>query len=550
MISLGLYGSEVEEKIGSLKTIIIYIFSGFGGSIISMMSYNAIYYNSNINHYSVGASGAIFGIIVASGILQAKEQGTNPAFALFGGIIYGGATFFVGVDIFGHIGGAVIGGIVTYVVTFGYWIPKKESKICIVISIILICIICCLGMFGKIIFENFGFENVYIKQVKDSTITGMGGITYRQAMDEYYKSGEWICFESDKGSTVVEYKTEKESIQFVLYPETNTFEPSCYSLDNKGKTQEDLENKIYEVFTTYARNHNIVTDWNEYVCEKYKYVKFVRYGYPENVKNVNYKEALEEFLENPIWKYFKSTNNEDIVEINGSGVYNNIHRDITMQFKIISESQFMATYLSYDGESQTDLELNTFINTVFQAYALKHNIDIGLSAPYSSQNVYEEYDIYDSSNNCDDYEEFDNTDNYDEYYNSSDGYESFDNYNIKPLEEPEQVFDEYINAFIAAVNENDFSGLNYCMDTGSPFYEDQIDLAIDYNNRGIWEELISYEITNVDYLDANHNYFAYVTTNEKYNVHYSDGSSRIVEQSFTYQCTYYDGAGWLVSGIS
>lgn len=136
-----------------------------------------------------------------------------------------------------------------------------------------------------------------------------------------------------------------------------------------------------------------------------------------------------------------------------------------------------------------------------------------------------------------------------DYDGASDEYE-YVNYSEISLEEPEQAFDEYINAFIVAVNENDFSGLNYCMDTGSPFYEDQIDLAIDYNNRGIWEELISYEIVNVDYLDANQNYFAYVTTNEKYNVHYSDGSSQIVEQSFTYQCTYYDGTGWLVSGIS
>ena len=54
MYSLYIIGSQLESFLGKTKYIIVYLLSGIAGSVLS------IFFNSN---YSVGASGAIFGLL-------------------------------------------------------------------------------------------------------------------------------------------------------------------------------------------------------------------------------------------------------------------------------------------------------------------------------------------------------------------------------------------------------------------------------------------------------------------------------------------------------
>ncbi|MDO5779497.1 MAG: rhomboid family intramembrane serine protease [Clostridium sp.] len=108
MYALKIIGSEVEYVYGKFKYITIYLISALGGSIFS--------YLFNANSISVGASGAIFGLLGAMiifGIRHKNIIGKAYIMNLFKVLLI---NIFIGVtlsniDNGAHIGGLVLGGI-------------------------------------------------------------------------------------------------------------------------------------------------------------------------------------------------------------------------------------------------------------------------------------------------------------------------------------------------------------------------------------------------------------------------------------------------------
>ena len=108
MYALKIIGSEVEYVYGKIKYIVIYLISALGGSIFS--------YLFNANSISVGASGAIFGLLGAMiifGIRHKNKIGKAYIINLFKVLLI---NIFIGVtlsniDNGAHIGGLIFGGI-------------------------------------------------------------------------------------------------------------------------------------------------------------------------------------------------------------------------------------------------------------------------------------------------------------------------------------------------------------------------------------------------------------------------------------------------------
>ena len=65
-----LMGNAVERNLGHIKYLILYIVSGVGGNIISVLYDRA----QGVNTYSVGASGAVFGVMGALIVLIIKGR--------------------------------------------------------------------------------------------------------------------------------------------------------------------------------------------------------------------------------------------------------------------------------------------------------------------------------------------------------------------------------------------------------------------------------------------------------------------------------------------
>lgn len=111
-IYLYFFGTRTELLYGKIKMLIIYIVSALGGSVLSAVCNNVI---------SVGASGAIFGLIGAV-LVYSRQNGKRnvgiqyttivllAAIGLFAGL------FQENVDYFGHIGGFVAGLISSFAV--------------------------------------------------------------------------------------------------------------------------------------------------------------------------------------------------------------------------------------------------------------------------------------------------------------------------------------------------------------------------------------------------------------------------------------------------
>ena len=105
-------GNAVERNLGHIKYLILYIVSGVGGNIISVLYDRA----QGVNTYSVGASGAVFGVMGALIVLIIKGRKklrtgssmlVRAGFAVFYAVYAGLRTTYT--NNAAHIGGLAFG---------------------------------------------------------------------------------------------------------------------------------------------------------------------------------------------------------------------------------------------------------------------------------------------------------------------------------------------------------------------------------------------------------------------------------------------------------
>jgi rhomboid protease GluP len=109
MYALYIFGIGLERRYGHGRYLLLYVLSGFAGSVFSFLFSSA---------YSIGASGAIFGLIGAEGIFlyqnrklfgnQVRQAISNVVFVVAINLFLG---LQPGIDNWGHIGG-LMGGVI------------------------------------------------------------------------------------------------------------------------------------------------------------------------------------------------------------------------------------------------------------------------------------------------------------------------------------------------------------------------------------------------------------------------------------------------------
>jgi len=126
MLSLVFIGIRLEQQFGFVRVGLLYLLSGFGGSILS-----CLFIQKSI---SVGASGALFGLLGAmlSELLTNWTIYSNKAAALFTLIVIVVINLAVGilphVDNFAHIGGFLTGLLLGFVLLIRPQIGWMESQ--------------------------------------------------------------------------------------------------------------------------------------------------------------------------------------------------------------------------------------------------------------------------------------------------------------------------------------------------------------------------------------------------------------------------------------
>ena len=104
-------------------------------------------------------------------------------------------------------------------------------------------------------------------------------------------------------------------------------------------------------------------------------IQFIQEAHFDNIPEISFGEALEEFCSETEWKAFVSDKEREIVEFNGRCKYQGRQEEICLQFVLdMDEASYLVDYLSLTGESQTKREKLDFLKEVFVTYGKEHEI--------------------------------------------------------------------------------------------------------------------------------------------------------------------------------
>lgn len=115
MFGLLVFGALVEKNFSKIEFLLIYFFSGFIGNIFSL-------FLLPINSISLGASGAVFGLLGAAFLIIALENPSLLFLAILYLMFFLTSSFSPGINAWAHIFG-LIGGILS-----GYILRKHNHQ--------------------------------------------------------------------------------------------------------------------------------------------------------------------------------------------------------------------------------------------------------------------------------------------------------------------------------------------------------------------------------------------------------------------------------------
>src|SRR3954471_4183864 len=134
MLALFYVGPTLERILGPVRFSVVYLLSGLGGSVLS-------YVGGSKLQLAAGASGAIFGLFGAFFVvIRQQKLDPRPIVGLIGiNLVLG---FVIpNVDVLGHIGGLITGGLVTAGIIYvprGRYRPLLQGITVLVVSVVLV----------------------------------------------------------------------------------------------------------------------------------------------------------------------------------------------------------------------------------------------------------------------------------------------------------------------------------------------------------------------------------------------------------------------------
>ena len=247
MVALFLFGKLVEERLGSLRMAVIYFGSGIGAGAVSMELAHILH--PERARFAAGASGAVFGIMCAAVFLHimGRKNAERKDMLIAIALVIGYAIYSAGgnVDIYGHIGGAIVGGVLAFALNVKKWQGFTENQFCKILAIIATIVLCVMGVgeahIGKDQTSLMDKQVTYIREqpVADYEMKSYGTKTYGEALDDYCTNTKWESFTTEQGEQVVEFTgkayykgSEKQVlIQFLITGDCESYELTYFAFD-------------------------------------------------------------------------------------------------------------------------------------------------------------------------------------------------------------------------------------------------------------------------------------------------------------------------------
>lgn len=219
MVALYLFGSRLEPRIGSLRTAIIYFGSGLASGLVSVYVSHLI--NPDVIRFAAGASGAIFGVMCATLFTNFSSRTDSSKTTVIASIalivVYALISNGANVDILGHLGGGIAGGILIFMLYHDRMDDAFENTFAKILAILLTLIICFIGVSrAGIGTKASAMQDSRIDTVKQQQIFQGETITFGECLDNKCTDPEWTIFSSTDNKKVVEFNGN------VLYNNVNS----------------------------------------------------------------------------------------------------------------------------------------------------------------------------------------------------------------------------------------------------------------------------------------------------------------------------------------
>ncbi len=264
MIGLWAAGSVVEPKLGKLRTTIIYFASGIisvGASIIITHSLNP-----DRMVCTIGASGAVFGMIASSAFLIIKKNRKNRKSDLIKAIVvvvvYAVMSASAGVNWWAHVVGAVVGAGVMYILTRGNFEKFRETAVTIIVSIVFTII---MGIVALSIstspMKPIPDERIdIVKETDISEYVPGSKIEFGELLEGVSNNPGWEAFKSEgkdyvnfEGEIYYKGRYEDVLIQFAYSEEYDLYYISYFQIDGKPRDYEFVANFIENIAKKYKK---------------------------------------------------------------------------------------------------------------------------------------------------------------------------------------------------------------------------------------------------------------------------------------------------------
>lgn len=134
MYALYWLGPQLEQLLGHLRFASVYLIAAFGGNVAS-------YFFSNLATVSVGASGAIFGLMTATIVIgrELRADVSQLMTLLVLNVVIGFAS--AGIDWRAHLGGAIVGAAAGYLQTHGHKATRTLGMVAIFAGLVVLVMI-------------------------------------------------------------------------------------------------------------------------------------------------------------------------------------------------------------------------------------------------------------------------------------------------------------------------------------------------------------------------------------------------------------------------
>lgn len=134
MLALWLFGRNLEQMIGRGAFLLLYLFSGLGGSLVVMLwAYADV---QSLQVATVGASGAIFGLLTATLVAYKAARVNVTSLAVLIAINFAiGLLPGASISWQAHLGGMIVGGLTMWVLLSTRGPRKKNARVVLLIAI-------------------------------------------------------------------------------------------------------------------------------------------------------------------------------------------------------------------------------------------------------------------------------------------------------------------------------------------------------------------------------------------------------------------------------